>query len=72
MGLERETVEKEFETCYACGESTNVRKDTPLDERPHYIDGIGQACVNCYKENNSPIHSKLERSLHRIHFNIQR
>ena len=38
-----------FEIC-ACGceQITNVRKDTPVDERNHYVDGIGQLLPECY------------------------
>ena len=31
-----------------CGKITNVRKDTHIDFRDHYVMGIGQMCYSCY------------------------
>ena len=41
--------ESEFESCIACGNLTDIRKDTPIDQRPTpYIEGAGQPCADCY------------------------
>jgi len=42
MNLQDRT-EEEFETCICgCGQMTDVRKDTPIDQRNHYVEGAGQ------------------------------
>lgn len=38
-----------FERCVSCYELTDVRKDTPVDERPNYIEGAGQLCPECWR-----------------------
>jgi len=40
--------ESEFEACVRCGEPTDVRRDTPVDMRMHYVEGAGQSCPECY------------------------
>lgn len=37
-----------FERCIMCGKITNVRKDTHIDFRDHYVMGSGQMCYSCY------------------------
>ena len=37
-----------FERCIMCGKITNVRKDTHIDFRDHYVMGTGQMCHSCY------------------------
>ena len=39
-----------FERCIMCGKLTNVRKDTHIDFRDHYVLGSGQMCYSCYSE----------------------
>lgn len=38
----------EFERCTLCGVTTKIKKDTPIDRRPYYIEGGGQLCRKCY------------------------
>ncbi len=40
----------EMETCVMCDEITNESKDTHVDFRYNYIDGMGQLCVHCAKK----------------------
>lgn len=39
--------EVEYEICISCGEETDVRIDTPIDQRYGYIEGAGQVCSRC-------------------------
>jgi len=39
-----------LEICVVCEEITNVRAETPTDERNNYVDGSGQLCSKCYRE----------------------
>lgn len=34
--------------CVICGEITNTPSNMPVDYRPHYIEGAGQLCAECY------------------------
>ncbi len=43
-------VEDGYEVCVLCGRRTQVRFDTPIDERQHYIGGGGQLCTECFRE----------------------
>lgn len=40
-----------LEICVNCKNSTNIRRDEPIDLRPNYVEGVGQFCVPCYKLN---------------------
>jgi len=41
--------ESDLEICVSCGELTDVKKSTPVDERYYYIgDGGGQLDEKCY------------------------
>jgi hypothetical protein len=42
----------EFEVCVACGRKTRVRMTDNVASRPHYIEGAGQLCFDCYVELN--------------------
>lgn len=33
--------------CIHCGNDTAYDKETHVDMRVHYIEGVGQLCVNC-------------------------
>lgn len=37
-----------YETCVSCDEITHTRKDTPINQRFHYVEGAGQLCHDCY------------------------
>lgn len=36
------------ERCVLCGAITPYDRETPIDERLHYVEGCGQFCKNCY------------------------
>lgn len=38
----------QFERCVVCGELTDIRFDTPIDDRVGYVVGAGQHCLRCY------------------------
>ena len=40
-----------LEKCLSCGEQTNIKRDESIDLRPNYIEGVGQFCGPCYREN---------------------
>ena len=47
--------EEEFERCVCgCNSLTNVRKNTPISERPHYIEAAGELSPRCYNEIYGP------------------
>ena len=54
MGYEKQKVKQAnkekgmYETCVSCGEMTPIRKDIPIDQRFHYVEGAGQLCHDCY------------------------
>ncbi len=37
------------ERCVLCGAITPYGRETPIDERLHYVEGCGQFCKNCYE-----------------------
>lgn len=37
-----------YEKCVICGQTTEVLKATPIQERHEYINGSGQLCSECY------------------------
>ena len=39
-----------YETCVVCRQETDVKKDTPIKDRYHYVEGSGQLCSDCYYE----------------------
>ena len=43
-----------YEVCGSCNELTDVRIDTPIDFRAHYVDGAGQLCSGCYEKVYTP------------------
>lgn len=40
----------EYEHCTKCNSLTDVKKDTPIEERAMYVEGSGQLCKICYYE----------------------
>jgi len=40
----------EHEICVACRGYTMVLKETHIDNRLNYIEGVGQLCVKCAKK----------------------
>ena len=45
-------VMKDIETdpCVSCGTDTKVPKSRHIDQRPHYVEGSGQLCVECFNK----------------------
>ena len=39
-----------FEYCAICWSKTETRKDTPIEFRDYYIEGVGQLCPACYHD----------------------
>ena len=39
---------EETEICVSCGEPTIYKKSDHIDYRFHYIEGVGQLCLECY------------------------
>lgn len=37
-----------YEECALCHRITEVKADTPVECRKHYIYGVGQLCEKCY------------------------
>ena len=42
--------ESDLEICVSCGDITNVKKSTPIDQRRYYVEGGGQLDEKCYLE----------------------
>lgn len=40
-----------YEKCALCGKLTSVMKTVPVQKRYGYIEGFGQLCSRCYREN---------------------
>jgi hypothetical protein len=40
----------EYERCVICNKLTDVKVSTPVENRPHYVEGIGQLCRKCFLE----------------------
>lgn len=40
----------EYEYCVICWQKTGVKKNTPVDKRLNYIEGVGHLCQRCYKK----------------------
>lgn len=36
-----------YETCVLCKCKTIVKKETPIEQRTGYVEGVGQLCSNC-------------------------
>ena len=43
-----------YETCVSCHELTNIRKDTSIESRKHYVECVGQLHPKCYNKIYSP------------------
>ena len=47
--------EEEFERCVCgCNSLTNIRKDTPISERAHYVECVGQLSDKCSRKIYGP------------------
>ena len=46
---------KEICAVPSCGRETNYRKDSPISERLHYIEGAGQLCDRCVEYEIYPV-----------------
>jgi len=40
--------ESVFDHCDNCQRQLHILKTTPVDQRPYYVDCIGQMCKECY------------------------
>ena len=53
--MRKEDIEKKIkssgqELCVVCWNETEFKKTTPIDERVHYVKGVGQLCHECWKK----------------------
>ena len=39
-----------YENCVVCHEFTDIRRDTSIESRKHYVEGVGQLHPKCYNE----------------------
>lgn len=46
--ISRKEPESLFESCDSCKQPLHILKTTPVDQRPYYVDCIGQFCKECY------------------------
>lgn len=53
-------MESELEICVCCGKITDVRRDTHIDMRYNYVEGVGQLLPQCYESIYGP--SKAEET----------
>ena len=42
--------EEDYEKCVICHELTDEKKDTNIELRSFYVEGVGQLCPKCYQE----------------------
>ncbi len=45
---------KIYDKCVSCEILTDVRRETPVDQRRFYVEGAGQLCFTCYGETYTP------------------
>ena len=38
-----------YEKCIKCAKKTNVKFETPIKNRDHFIENSGQLCKGCYE-----------------------
>jgi len=39
--------ERGADLCVVCRADTGIPTDTPVDQRQHYVEGVGQCCAQC-------------------------
>ncbi len=39
-----------YERCVCCHRRVGILKDTDIEFRPFYVEGVGQLCYGCYHE----------------------
>lgn len=40
----------EYEVCVLCGKKTNIKVSEKIENRYHYVSGVGQLCEECHRE----------------------
>ena len=45
--IEEKEEKEEKEKCVVCGKETQYFRNTPIDKREHYVEGVGQVCEEC-------------------------
>jgi hypothetical protein len=50
-----------FEVCVLFGVGTDVRKDTHVEEREWFVQGVGQLCLKCSEVGFTDLGSKLKK-----------
>ena len=48
MKNEQQPNNEAVEKCVVCGEETPYKFSTPIEQRKHYIEGVGQLCQKCF------------------------
>ena len=46
--------------CVLCGEGADVRKDTHVEERVWFVQGVGQLCSKCAEVGFTDLSSRLK------------
>ena len=52
---------EEFEVCVLCGEGTDVRNVTHVENRQWYVRGVGQLCLKCTGTGFTDFGSRLKQ-----------
>ena len=48
--IQKAQSDKLYEYCTVCWAKTDIRKNTPVELRRCYVNGVGQLCPTCYLE----------------------
>jgi hypothetical protein len=44
---------KRLDQCIICSAKTQYARNTHIDNRKRYVEGVGQLCVECYDDINT-------------------
>lgn len=50
MNIKFEPMQSDYEECVLCHQTTSTYKDTHIDLRDNYVEGVGQLCDECYEK----------------------
>jgi hypothetical protein len=49
-GEKRKSTSGEYEYCVLCGKKTDIKVSEKVENRYHYVVGVGQLCEECHKK----------------------